>query len=73
MDDPLVVCYLVLQWMQTEIFRKNCFINSQGPWPWSVCGSVCLSPWKTAALALFLFLWLSVCLVLSAVSDQEWY
>lgn len=49
-EDCPVVFYLV-----ADIIETDCFINSQGPWP-GLCGRLRRSPWKTAALALFLFL-----------------
>lgn len=74
-EDSLVVFYLVLQWMQADIIGKDCFINSQGPRPGSVCGCLWRSPWKSAALALFLCLWLSVyvwsVLLLSCLSEAS--
>lgn len=61
LNEGLSAClYLVLCWMQADIMGKDCFINPQGPRPASVRGFLRRSPWRTAALALFLLLWRSV-------------
>lgn len=58
-EDCLVVFYLVLWWMQGDIIGKDCFINSQGPRPGSVCGCVAHLG-RLLLLLFFSFLWLSV-------------
>lgn len=38
------------QQMQAEIMRRDCFITFRGPWPRSVCGYLCHSPWQLTCL-----------------------